>query len=94
MGARIAVIDNGICNLRSVTKALEAVGAVPVVVQDPSGLGSAGASGLVLPGVGALRDCVGSLRASGLDGHGIADFHSSTSTVIRTRTGRMFGKGW
>ena len=67
MGARIAVIDNGICNLRSVTKALEAVGAVPVVVQDPSGLGSAGASGLVLPGVGALRDCVGSLRASGLD---------------------------
>ena len=32
---KIAVIDNGICNLRSVTKALEAVGAAPYVVRTP-----------------------------------------------------------
>ncbi|WP_404425454.1 imidazole glycerol phosphate synthase subunit HisH [Nibricoccus sp. IMCC34717] len=62
----IAVIDNGICNLRSVTKALEAVGAEPRVARavgeiDPE------ACGLVLPGVGALRDCVQALRDTGLD---------------------------
>jgi glutamine amidotransferase len=69
MGAspRIAVIDTGICNLRSVTKALEAVGASPLVVRTPSEVAASGASGLVLPGVGALRDCVAALRASGLD---------------------------
>jgi glutamine amidotransferase len=68
MSARVAVIDSGICNLRSVTKALEAVGASPVVVESPAELDKSGAGGLVLPGVGALRDCVGALRASGLDG--------------------------
>ncbi len=67
MSAPIAVIDTGICNLRSVTKALEAVGAAPVVVRTPAELDSSGAEGLVLPGVGALRDCVFSLRSSGLD---------------------------
>jgi glutamine amidotransferase len=63
----IAVIDTGICNLRSVTKALEAVGAVVRVVRSPAELAAAGTAGVVLPGVGALRDCVDALRASGLD---------------------------
>ena len=63
----IAVIDTGICNLRSVTKALEAVGAAVRVVRDPSEVTAAAPRGLVLPGVGALRDCVASLKASGLD---------------------------
>jgi glutamine amidotransferase len=67
MSAAIAVIDTGICNLRSVTKALEAVGATPVVVRTPGEVDASGADGLVLPGVGALRDCVLSLRTSGLD---------------------------
>lgn len=62
----IAVIDNGICNLRSVTKALEAVGAQVQVVRTPAELAAVDAKGLVLPGVGALRDCVASLRATGL----------------------------
>ncbi|HWA85995.1 MAG TPA: imidazole glycerol phosphate synthase subunit HisH [Opitutus sp.] len=65
--APIAVIDTGICNLRSVTKALEAVGASPRVVRTPDEVRAADAGGLVLPGVGALRDCVASLRNSGLD---------------------------
>ena len=65
--ATIAVIDNGICNLRSVTKALEAVGASPLVVRTPAELDASSAAGLVLPGVGALRDCVAALRATGLD---------------------------
>jgi glutamine amidotransferase len=67
MSARIAVVDTGICNLRSVTKALEAVGASPLVVRTPPELDEAGADGLILPGVGALRDCVLSLRSSKLD---------------------------
>ncbi|MBW8782018.1 MAG: imidazole glycerol phosphate synthase subunit HisH [Verrucomicrobia bacterium] len=66
--ATIAVIDNGICNLRSVTKALEAVGAEVRVVQTPADVTAADAAGLVLPGVGALTDCVSSLKASGLAG--------------------------
>jgi len=67
MSAPIAVIDTGICNLRSVTKALEAVGASPVVVRTPDEVDGCGADGLVLPGVGALRDCVSALCSSGLD---------------------------
>ena len=63
----IAVIDTGICNLRSVTKALEVVGATLRVVRTPAEVAASGASGLVLPGVGALRDCVGALRAAKLD---------------------------
>jgi glutamine amidotransferase len=64
--AKIAVIDNGICNLRSVTKAFEAVGATPVVVHSPADIGC-DIDGLMLPGVGALGDCVAALRASKLD---------------------------
>lgn len=63
----IAVIDTGICNLRSVTKALEAVGASIRVVHSPEEVMAMNARGIVLPGVGALRDCVASLRASKLD---------------------------
>ena len=62
----IAVIDNGICNLRSVTKALEAVGADVRIVHTPADVVATGADGLVLPGVGALEDCVASLKTSGL----------------------------
>jgi imidazole glycerol-phosphate synthase subunit HisH len=63
----IAVIDTGICNLRSVTKALEAVGASIRVVQTPEDVEAARPAGLVLPGVGALRDCVAVLRDRKLD---------------------------
>jgi len=62
----VAVIDNGICNLRSVTKAVEAVaGRCASCARRRGRRGAAG--GLVLPGVGALRDCVAALRAAGLD---------------------------
>ena len=64
--ANIAVIDTGICNLRSVTKAVEAAGGQVRIVHRPEELTASGADGLVLPGVGALRDCVASLRSSGL----------------------------
>lgn len=62
----LAVIDTGICNLRSVTKALEWVGAPAVVVRTPRELAATAPDGLVLPGVGALRDCVAALNTGGL----------------------------
>jgi len=78
----LAVIDYGMGNLRSVAKALEAVGARVRVVTRPEELREARAAtvgvssnaaddaataGLVLPGVGALADCISALRASGFD---------------------------
>lgn len=61
----IAVIDYGMGNLRSVHNALRFVGANIRIIDSPDKLG--GAAGLILPGVGALRDCVAALVESGLD---------------------------
>jgi len=59
----IALIDYGAGNVRSVHKALEAVGAVVVVAREPGPL--AAAEKVVLPGVGAFADCMASLRSAG-----------------------------
>ncbi|HEX2039820.1 MAG TPA: imidazole glycerol phosphate synthase subunit HisH [Acidimicrobiales bacterium] len=61
----IAVLDYGIGNLRSAQKALEKVGADARLVTTPED--AEGASGVVLPGVGAFGRCMEALRASGLD---------------------------
>ena len=62
----IAVIDYGMGNLRSVSKALEHVaGSTPVVVTaDPAVV--AAASRVVFPGQGAMPDCMRELEARGL----------------------------
>jgi len=65
--ANLAVIDTGICNLRSVTKAIEVVGGHPVVVRSSAEIEDCAPAGLVLPGVGALRDCVAALRQQALE---------------------------
>jgi glutamine amidotransferase len=52
MGARIAIVNYGMGNLRSVEKSFERVGCVPLLTSDPAQL--ADADGLVLPGVGAF----------------------------------------
>ncbi len=62
--ARIAVLDVGIGNLRSVVRAVERVGGRATVTSDPAGADAADA--LVLPGVGAFDTCVRALRNSGL----------------------------
>lgn len=62
---RIAVVDYGAGNLRSVAKALARSGLDPVVTGDPAVVREA--AGVVLPGVGAFRDAATSLRASGLE---------------------------
>jgi glutamine amidotransferase len=60
----VAVVDYGMGNLRSVAKALEAVGADVCVSSKPEDLRKA--DRIVLPGQGAFRDCMANLRASGL----------------------------
>jgi len=56
----IALIDYDSGNLRSVHKALLAVGADVRVVRTPEGM--ADAQAVVLPGVGAFDDCINALR--------------------------------
>ena len=65
-GGTIAVVDYGMGNLRSVAKALEHVaGGKPVVVTaDPAVL--AAAERVVVPGQGAMPDCMRELEARGL----------------------------
>lgn len=56
----IALVDYDSGNLRSVEKALRAVGAEVEVVRQPESLARARA--VVLPGVGAFDDCVNAMR--------------------------------
>jgi glutamine amidotransferase len=60
----IALIDYGAGNVRSVHKALEAVGAEVQLARDPGPLPDS--EKVVLPGVGAFGDCMRALRRMGL----------------------------
>jgi glutamine amidotransferase len=60
----IAIADYGMGNRRSVEKALEHVGAAPVITSDPEVLGAA--DGVILPGVGAFPEAMRNVRALGL----------------------------
>lgn len=63
MHPELAVIDYGMGNLHSVTKALQRCGAEVVVARSPSE--ARGADGLVLPGVGHFGKCRENLDAAG-----------------------------
>ena len=60
----IAIIDYGMGNVRSLTNALEYIGADVVLSADPGEL--AEADRLLLPGVGAFGDAMEAINASGL----------------------------
>jgi glutamine amidotransferase len=64
---RVAVIDYGMGNLRSVSKALETVadGVTVEITADPERILTA--SHVVFPGVGAIRDCIAELKRLQLD---------------------------
>ena len=62
---KIAIIDYGVGNLRSVEKAFAATGCEAVVSSDESELRAA--ERLVLPGVGAFGACMKALRERGFD---------------------------
>ena len=64
----VAVVDYGMGNLRSVSQAVQAAAADSavrvVVTSDPEVVRAA--TRIVLPGQGAMRDCMAELKASGL----------------------------
>jgi imidazole glycerol-phosphate synthase subunit HisH len=64
--AKIAVLDYGMGNRRSVEKALERVGARPRITRQPDDVRTA--DGLVVPGVGAFPEAMRRLRDLALDG--------------------------
>jgi len=62
---KLALIDYGMGNLHSVAKALEKVGTDVDLVKDANALKDY--ERVVLPGVGAFRDCMSALKKTGLD---------------------------
>lgn len=65
MSARIAILDYGMGNLRSVEKALEHVGVIAKVTNDHAEVRAA--DGVILPGVGAFPRAMERVRELGLD---------------------------
>jgi len=64
-GPRIALLDYGMGNLRSIEKALERVGARPERTHDAEVVRAC--DGVILPGVGAFPRAMDAVRARGLD---------------------------
>ncbi len=60
----IVILDYGMGNLRSVQKAIEAVGCSAEITSDPERVRQA--SKVILPGVGAFADAMSELRRTGL----------------------------
>jgi len=81
---RIALVDYGAGNIRSVAKSLERSDLEPVVTSDPAVVRDA--DGVLLPGVGAFRDAVGALESAGL-----ADAIKEVTTGGRPYLGICFG---
>ncbi len=59
MKPMIAIVDYGMGNISSVEKAFHKIGAEAFVTADPAKVRNA--AGIVLPGVGAFRDCMANL---------------------------------
>jgi len=65
VNARIAILDYGMGNLRSVEKALEHVGVTATITNDAGEVRAA--DGVILPGVGAFPRAMERIREIGLD---------------------------
>jgi len=78
---RIAVIDYGMGNLRSVSKALESVASNVIVEVTADPVQILAASHVVFPGVGAIRDCVEELKRLQLDTV-LAEIASSSTPLL------------
>src|ERR1700733_3171239 len=64
MSASISIVDYGMANLRSVQKALEAVGKDASIITRPEEIDRS--DKIIVPGVGAFKDAIATLRATGL----------------------------
>lgn len=62
---RIAIVDYGVGNLKSVTNAMDYLGLKTCITSDRRELELADA--IILPGVGAFPDAADKLRSTGLD---------------------------
>ena len=60
----IAIVDYEMGNLRSAQKACEHEGVEARITDDPAAI--SGADGVILPGVGAFRDCYAAVESRGL----------------------------
>ena len=60
----VVIVDTGLCNLRSITRAVEECGAQPRIAAAGSEVGAP--SHVILPGVGAFPDAMENLERSGL----------------------------
>lgn len=76
---RIGIVLYGVGNVTSVVRAVERAGAVPVLIERPGDLESAGS--LILPGVGAFGEAAMSMEVSGM-ADAIKDFAQSGSLVL------------
>ncbi len=76
---KVALIDYGAGNLRSVANALRELGVDPVIAASPDQL--AGATHLVLPGVGSFGDCMAQLQSRDLLG-AIRDWVSASKPYL------------
>lgn len=63
-GNKITLLDYGMCNLLNVARAFEHCGAEVIITEDAAI--AQRAEKLVVPGVGAFRDCINELEARGL----------------------------
>ena len=76
VGAKTAIIDYGMGNLRSVYRAWEAVGAKARIISSPSEI--EGDDLLIFPGQGAVADTMKLLKSTGFDS-AIRDWQTSRS---------------
>jgi imidazole glycerol-phosphate synthase subunit HisH len=79
VSARIAILDYGMGNLRSVEKALEHVGATATIGYDAATVRDA--DGVVLPGVGAFPRAMERIRERGLDAL-VAERHAAGVPIL------------
>ena len=89
MSARIAIIDYGMGNLRSVEKALEHVGVTATITYDPGEVRAA--DGVILPGVGAFPRAMERIRKALLGGHPLIYVMSWEETRVE-RLGQHLAK--
>lgn len=79
MKGAIAVVDYGRGNIYSIAQALRHVGYDPKVSDSPAEVERAGT--IVVPGVGAFRDVMDSLRAKGMD-RALAEANAKRSAIV------------
>jgi glutamine amidotransferase len=87
----ITVVDYGASNLRSVQRALEAVGHHPRVTSDPHDVERA--DGLVLPGVGSANDAMKAIRARDLEAP-LRDYAASGRSFLGVCVGLQLLFDW